>query len=240
MGEIKQGILGGFSGKVGTVVGSSWKNVSYMRALALSVSNPRTPKQQNQRGKLAKSMVFLRSIVAYVRVGYSLYNKTTSPFNAAMSYILRHGITGEMPHLAVDYGRVLVARGTLMPVFDAAAVLADGQLTLTWTDNSLMGDALPTDLAMPLVYNKKRGEAFYELEAASRADGTAELTLPSEWADDPIVVYLAFRSEDGLRVTNSLCLKNDAYEGDGGNGGSTEGGSGGDTTPGGGGDESFG
>ena len=31
MGTIKQGILGGFSGKVGTVVGSSWKGISYMR-----------------------------------------------------------------------------------------------------------------------------------------------------------------------------------------------------------------
>ena len=27
MGTIKQGILGGFSGKVGTVVGSTWKSV---------------------------------------------------------------------------------------------------------------------------------------------------------------------------------------------------------------------
>ena len=53
MGEIKQGILGGFSGKVGTVIGSTWKDVSYMRAMAISVSNPRTPKQQTQRGKFA-------------------------------------------------------------------------------------------------------------------------------------------------------------------------------------------
>ena len=38
MGTIKQGILGGFSGKVGTVVGSTWKSVHYMRALAVSFS----------------------------------------------------------------------------------------------------------------------------------------------------------------------------------------------------------
>ena len=31
MGTIKKGILGGFSGKVGTVVGASWKGISYMR-----------------------------------------------------------------------------------------------------------------------------------------------------------------------------------------------------------------
>ena len=39
MGTIKQGILGGFSGKVGTVVGSSWKGISYMRGQAQNVKN---------------------------------------------------------------------------------------------------------------------------------------------------------------------------------------------------------
>ena len=36
MGTIKQGILGGFSGKVGSVIGGIWKGISYMRGLALS------------------------------------------------------------------------------------------------------------------------------------------------------------------------------------------------------------
>lgn len=224
MGEIKRGILGGFSGKVGTVVGSTWKDVSYMRALAISVSNPRTPKQQTQRGKFAMSMAFLRAIIPYVRVGYHPYAKGRTAFNAAMSYILRHAIAGSAPQLAVDYERVLVARGTLMPVFNASVVLTDGKLTLTWKDNSKMGDALSTDQAMPLVYNKERSEAYYDLEAATRADGTFQLTLPDGWDDEALAVYLAFRSEDGNRVTNSICLKDDAYEGDGGSGGESGGG----------------
>ena len=36
MGKIKQGILGGFSGKVGTVVGSYWNGIFYMKALPQS------------------------------------------------------------------------------------------------------------------------------------------------------------------------------------------------------------
>jgi hypothetical protein len=34
MGTIKKGILGGFSGKVGTVVGASWKGISYITPAA--------------------------------------------------------------------------------------------------------------------------------------------------------------------------------------------------------------
>ena len=49
MGKIKQGILGGFRGKVGTVIGASWNGISYMRGLAQSHKNPKTAAQTTQR-----------------------------------------------------------------------------------------------------------------------------------------------------------------------------------------------
>ena len=49
MGKIKQGILGGFKGKVGTVIGVSWNGIAYMRGLAQSVKNPKTAAQLTQR-----------------------------------------------------------------------------------------------------------------------------------------------------------------------------------------------
>ena len=49
MGKIKQGILGGFKGKVGTVIGASWNGISYMRGLAQSYKNPKTAAQLKQR-----------------------------------------------------------------------------------------------------------------------------------------------------------------------------------------------
>lgn len=212
MGQIKQGILGGFSGRVGTVVGSSWRKVSYMRALAISVNNPRTMKQQAQRGKFLKSLRFLCAIVPYVRTGYKQLAQGCTAFNAAMGYMLRHAITGSGTDLAVDYERALVARGTLMPAFNVAVTKEAGKLSFSWDDNSGMGDALATDLSMPLAYNKVRGEAVYLLSGATRGEGKAELPLPDNWKDEALAVYLAFVSENGSRVTNSICLQNDAYE----------------------------
>ena len=49
MGKIKQGILGGFKGKVGTVIGSSWNGIAYMKGQAQSVRNPKTAAQMTQR-----------------------------------------------------------------------------------------------------------------------------------------------------------------------------------------------
>jgi hypothetical protein len=70
MGTIKKGILGGFSGKVGTVVGASWKGIAYMRSLPQKVKNPRTTGQRSQRSKFSLALKLLQPLTAFcVQVG---------------------------------------------------------------------------------------------------------------------------------------------------------------------------
>ena len=78
MGIINQGILGGFSGKVGPIVGFRWKSNYYIRARAAKVSNPRTPKQQEQRGKFATAFSFLKAIKPFIRIGYKEFTQEKS------------------------------------------------------------------------------------------------------------------------------------------------------------------
>ena len=104
---------------MGTVVGSTWNSVHYMRALALSVGNPRTEKQQSQRSKFALTLSFLQAITPYVREGYRNYADRCTAFNAAMSYLLKNAVTGSGPDISIDYAKVMVARGSLTPVFVA-------------------------------------------------------------------------------------------------------------------------
>src|SRR5574344_2996358 len=92
MGTIKQGILGGFSGKVGTVIGGSWKGISYMRSQAQNIKNPRTEAQMEQRSKFALALSFLKPLTELLRTGYKLYAKKQTAFNAAMSYTLANAI----------------------------------------------------------------------------------------------------------------------------------------------------
>ncbi len=224
MGQINQGILGGFSGRVGTVVGSNWKSVHYMRALAVSVSNPRTDKQQHQRTKFGMTVAFLKAINPYVRVGYKSYTQRQSSFNAAMSYIIRNAVKGSGLELSIDYSKVLVSRGSLMPVFNAKSIVEDNKVIFSWTDNSGMGDAAKTDLAMPLAYNKDKGEAVYLTAADTRAKATTELALPQSWADDALAIYLGFVDPYTGRVSNSICLSDTASSGGGNNPGGSTGG----------------
>lgn len=49
MGIIKRGILGGFRIKWVLVVGTTWKGISVVKARPVSVANPNSPLQQEQR-----------------------------------------------------------------------------------------------------------------------------------------------------------------------------------------------
>ena len=206
MGIINQGILGGFSGKVGPIVGFHWKSKYYIRARAAKVSNPRTPKQQEQRGKFATAFSFLKAIKPFIRIGYKEFTQEKSAFNAAMSYTLKRAVTGNGKEISIDFNRALVSMGTLMPVFEGTAIQNEGQMYFNWQDNSGIGNAEDTDIAMILVYNKDKETAVYDTEAALRSGCHAVLQLPADWQNDELIAYLSFCSADGNCVANSIRL----------------------------------
>jgi len=59
MGKLKNGILSGFSGKVGNIVGGTWKSIDYIRIKPSQVANPRTEGQVAQRTKFSATLSFL-------------------------------------------------------------------------------------------------------------------------------------------------------------------------------------
>ena len=92
MGKIAQGILGGLSGKVGNVIGGSWKGIDYIRIKPSSVANPRTVGQVNQRTKFTATLEFLQAVKPFIKLGYKGLAVKKTEFNAAMSYVLNNAL----------------------------------------------------------------------------------------------------------------------------------------------------
>jgi hypothetical protein len=206
MGKINLGILGSFSGKVGNVVGGNWKGISYMRAKATSVSNPRTDGQVNQRTKFALVLAILKPITGFLRVGYKKYAIKQTAFNAAMSYILGNAIAGAYPDFSVDMAKVLVSRGSLTGALNGVATSANGVVTLNWADNSGSGTAAATDKALILVLNPTRAESVFDTGGNQRVATTEDITVPADWVGESVEVFLGFITEDGKDVANSSYL----------------------------------
>lgn len=204
MGKINQGILGGFSGKVGTVVGGSWKGISYMRAKAVSVANPKTEAQLIQRAKFALAVQYLQPCTDFVRAGYKNYAIKQTAFNAAMSYTLSNAISGTYPSFIIDPAKILLSKGALTTASNAQAALSGSTVKITWDDNSGLGSAKPTDLSLAIVVNPDNNEAVYRIAGTARTSEEESLTIPIDWTGDKVEVYLGFVSEDGKEVSNSM------------------------------------
>ena len=113
MGKIKQGILGSFSGQVGTVVGSSWKGIAYMRGKAQHVKNPRTAGQTYHRDAIKAVTMALRPITSTLRLTFAEYAKNMSAFNKAVSVNYKEAIVNQDGTPVVDYSKLILSQGTL-------------------------------------------------------------------------------------------------------------------------------
>jgi len=203
MGKFIKGILGGFSGKIGNVIGAYHRGVDYMRSLPRKSSKAATLPQLNQRMRFKTVMGFLRPIVAFIRVGYQMYKGTETPFNAAVAYHLENAVTGVYPNLVIDFAEVRLSKGDLLQVYQAEVSTEVGhELKLDWLNNA--GPLSPelTDEATVVVYNPMK-DLFVALQgAAVRSALTYTLALPGDFVGDQVHVYMYFvgakRSSDSV------------------------------------------
>lgn len=133
MAKIKQGILGGFSGKVANVVGTSWKGRAVMKSQPLSVSNPKTEAQVGQRNKFSKvaelaSQIltqFIQPVENPISGDISGYNLFCKDNKAAF------GADG-----ALDYSKLVCGGGRIINIPDPTTLeIGDtADLDLSWTN----------------------------------------------------------------------------------------------------------
>lgn len=204
MGKINQGILGGFSGKIGNVIGGNWKGIDYMRIKPANVANPRTEGQLDQRSKFSTVLRFLQSMTGFIKVGFKGYAIKMTEFNSAMSFNLSNGITGSYPDYSIDYPNALVSRGALAfalnPAIDSTVA---GSVSYIWDDNSGEGNAKATDKAMLLVFNASKKEAVFVTDGDARSATSQDLLVPDNYSGDTVHAFISFISEDGKSVSNS-------------------------------------
>jgi hypothetical protein len=204
MGTIVKGILGGFSGKVGTVVGSTWKGLQVMK----SVPGPRkgnpTLLQLEQQARFSLIIKFIQPLTSLFNQTFSNGAVGMSGFNKALSYNIQNAITGVYPTFSINYPMLLISKGDL-PNAPAPIVAspAAGKLAFSWTDNSGIGKARPTDMAIVAAYSEELNHWIFNLSTAARNAGTYTLDALS-LTGKPVQTFLGFISADGKFVSNSL------------------------------------
>lgn len=204
MGIIQKGILGGFSGNVGPVVGSSWKGISYMKSLPNKKSKTSSVAQIEQQIKFTVVVHFLQTMTALLELTYKSYANEMSGFNAAFSYNIQNAITGISPDFVIDYPKALVSRGNLPNGTNPDAANAAGSnVVFTWTDNAGTGNALATDQTILVIFCPDLDTTVFTTGNTTRSTGTETVDLIA-FSGKIIQTWIAFIDAQNNEASNSF------------------------------------
>lgn len=204
MGKIAQGILGGVSGKVGSVIGTSWKGINALRSMPLSVANPRTVGQVNQRNKLRYMVVLAQAWLGIlIKPLWDRFAQKQSGYNAFVSANISN--VGTSGTSLIDYSLLTLSRGKLGITEPTASSVSPGDpsIDVTW-DPSPVGQQQATDIAfIGVIVQTNDGDLFSSASGVDRDSGASGCPLPPTQSGNIVHVYLSFRSTDGRNVSNT-------------------------------------
>jgi len=210
MAVIKQGILGGFSGSVANVVGSSWKGIAVIKSKPLSVANPQTAAQTTNRTQFSQVVLFATAIlVATIK---PLLDRIAVKMSGYNFFVQLNKSLFDSDGLVTPEDLV-ISQGTVGSVVDMDATTNAGAdtVTVTWTDNTGVGDSLATDVFYGVIYNETKNEALSIASGIARSVGSKVQATPVAWDDADVKhVYGAFRKADGSRASNTSYVLADA------------------------------
>lgn len=207
MATLSKGILGGFSGKVGPVVGATWRGMDVIRSRPKSSRRTPSERQLEQQLKFKLAISFLQPIKSIQSLYFGMGSGVKSRVNMAVSYTISTAIqmVAGLPELI--YNKVLITRGELTSFRNPVLTTQPGGvLHLEWEDNSTQGDAAPKDQVSIVCYCAELNNWEIFEGIVMRSDLMADVTLPAYCLGKTMEVYAFLNNEKQTAASTSLYL----------------------------------
>lgn len=208
MAVSQNSIIGRTSGKVGGIVFSSAFGKNVIKSKPVSVANPNTLKQQDQRVALSIALTIYRAISGIVGTSFKQQAVGMSPYNAFIKYAktLAFDYAGDgIPEFQPLF--LLVSKGSITPTPATSKEIEIPAKSITVSFDTTVQDASQssTDKVLIVAYNSTRDQWYGEVTTSIRSAGSASITFPySLVAGDQVFVYHAFVKADGSKSSNSI------------------------------------
>ena len=207
MAEIKKGILGGFSGKVGTVVGVNWRGKDIIRSLPKKSKRRPTDLQLMQQIKFKQVIGFLQPIRPVLNLYFGNRVGLKSRYNIATSYTLNNVLemVNDLPVIVLE--RVLVSKGDLVGFLQPTIESTGGDsFQMNWEDNSGQGNAQPSDLVNVICYCEELNSFEVLQSIESRDVLVAHIPLPTYYNGKKVNFWAFLNSETKTMASTSIYL----------------------------------
>ena len=204
MATIKNGGNGAFSGKAGSFVGSSWKNISIMKGLTKKSNRPPSQKQLDQRARFAAVLSYLGQIKDILNFGFKSQEagKATG-FNLAIKHAINNAVLGNYPDFEIDHSQVLLSAGTLAKPIVVVNQEEAHKIKLEWLVILNERNSFPGDKLFVVLYSPTH-HLFLDFEnVATRTNGQVDITLPTNFDGELLHVYAFFQQHNSDRCSGS-------------------------------------
>lgn len=197
MAKLKNGILGSVTGKVGSVVGGTWKGVSYIRSLPTKSNKAPSPGQLAQRTKFGMATQLAKQMHPFTKIGYAAKSAKISQSNLLVRQLLRECIKGTYPSFEVNYSSMRLSEGTLPPLVGCQLSSSTAnELEITWKYHA--GEGHETDQLMVAICCPKANDTFVNVSVGKRMDESAVITLPVQFSSCDVQCYASFVAFDEM------------------------------------------
>lgn len=195
MATVVEGILGGFRGKIGTVVGVSNGGTFYMRSLPRKRKKAGSTELLNQ-ARFKAVIDHLEPIKPLVKAGFKGYYTKTGGHRAAFSYNRKHAIGGEGEEVYIVPELFRFSGGDLPGAADPLVTLNNDLLEFSW-DPATDGAGSNSDQVMVLVYDSANARTLTRIyDGAFRSAGSESLAIPARMKGSEADIYIAFIAAD--------------------------------------------
>lgn len=208
------GILDGFVGKVGTVVGSFWKSKPVMRAYKRQISDRNSEAQQLIRTRFSAIGSLAGAFHTAIKLGFKQVAKAKKMTEGDIFVKENWGyVHAETPGAAtVDYTELVLAKGNLPEAQFGATSFADPlSVEVPMTDSSDVIGADPRDKVYLFVYSPEAGAGMLG-DVKVRADESIACDVPAYWNGHRVHVW-GFAI--GAGPDNAGVISNSRYLGSG-------------------------
>lgn len=200
MAQFNQGANGAFSGKVGSVIGSNWRDIDYMRGLSKRTSKKDpSAKQLAVQARFTVLSQFLLLIKGAVDRGFSNeYIGRSTTFNLAIQ-ANQEALAGTDLEPTLDYSKVVISKGLALPKPSDCKMTegVQGHLSVSWRMYNTTG-ASAEDKVTVVIHCPEKLEAMVYMDGFVRQDEVADIEIPGNWSGSTVYGYLFVTNGGGV------------------------------------------
>ncbi|MHA4893230.1 DUF6266 family protein [Pedobacter sp. PWIIR3] len=206
MARIKNGILGGFSGKVGTVVGYQLNGVDRIRSLP-DRKKPLTKNEKKNTDGFGLVQWTLTPLKELLQVSFKNYGSERGGSKGALSWNRKHAMMVVEDKELIDPEKFKMSGGDLPGAIDPQYILeSPGLIRFHWDKEENQRGEKNLDQVLLLVIDFKTRECNFKCAGAFRSMGEETLVIPDKATGREWHVYIGFVSADRTIQSDSQYL----------------------------------